>query len=332
MGSRKSIDSARRSHGAKRISPETRSAIQQSPLSAAQAAQQFGVNKKTVLRWRKRDNSSNAPPGPSKGSRRLSREDEILIVNFRISQRLPLDDCLFALQAYLPSLTRWSLHNCLKRHGINRLPVDTIEADQMLACDRPRLGMGIISTQILPTRMGQFRQFGITDLRSRFALGLAYPVERMDAADDFMRVAKIAFPFPIHSVVAALDIADPAPPAHYDASDLIEPFWELSRQHNIQYILRPWYHPWSAAQAAALSQQPNRLEDQSLHFERIAESLSDIGRFTAHENFGSRLKTLRAKSPFAFAMRETAIDIAAYRDRVLDERRLIDWWDAVRDL
>jgi hypothetical protein len=35
---------------------------------------------------------------------------------------LPLDDCLYALQPTIPHLTRSSLHRCLTRHGISRLP------------------------------------------------------------------------------------------------------------------------------------------------------------------------------------------------------------------
>ena len=35
---------------------------------------------------------------------------------------LPLDDCLFALQPTIPHLTRSSLHRCLQRNGISRLP------------------------------------------------------------------------------------------------------------------------------------------------------------------------------------------------------------------
>jgi hypothetical protein len=35
---------------------------------------------------------------------------------------VPLDDCLYALQPTIPHLTRSSLHRCLQRHGIGRLP------------------------------------------------------------------------------------------------------------------------------------------------------------------------------------------------------------------
>lgn len=50
------------------------------------------------------------------------------IVAFRRHTLLPLDDCLYALQATIPHLTRSSLHRCLQRHGISRLP--EVEGDK----------------------------------------------------------------------------------------------------------------------------------------------------------------------------------------------------------
>jgi hypothetical protein len=43
-------------------------------------------------------------------------------VAFRRHTLLPLDDCLYALQAMIPHLTRPALDRCLQRHGIRRLP------------------------------------------------------------------------------------------------------------------------------------------------------------------------------------------------------------------
>jgi hypothetical protein len=52
----------------------------------------------------------------------LSIEEEAVVVAFRRHTLLPLDDCVYALQATIPHLTRSSLHRCLQRHGISRLP------------------------------------------------------------------------------------------------------------------------------------------------------------------------------------------------------------------
>ena len=52
----------------------------------------------------------------------LTREEEAIVVAFRRHTLLPLDDCLYGLQPTIPHLTRSSLHRCLQRHGIARLP------------------------------------------------------------------------------------------------------------------------------------------------------------------------------------------------------------------
>jgi hypothetical protein len=61
-----------------------------------------------------------APKNPR--STVLSVRQEAVIVAFRRHTLLPLDDCLYALQATIPHRTRSSLHRCLERHGISRLP------------------------------------------------------------------------------------------------------------------------------------------------------------------------------------------------------------------
>jgi hypothetical protein len=52
----------------------------------------------------------------------MSAEEEAVVVAFRRHPLLPLDDCLYALQPAIPHLTRSSLHRCLQRHEISRLP------------------------------------------------------------------------------------------------------------------------------------------------------------------------------------------------------------------
>ncbi len=58
----------------------------------------------------------------------LSIEGEAVLVAFRKHTLLPLDDCLYALRATIPHLTRSSLHRCLQRHGISQPP--QVEAER----------------------------------------------------------------------------------------------------------------------------------------------------------------------------------------------------------
>lgn len=77
-----------------------RAAIQRSQASVAEIAEQYGVNQKTVRKWRSRGSVEDAPMGPkSVRSTSLSAEEEAACVAFRRHTLLPLDDCLYALQA-----------------------------------------------------------------------------------------------------------------------------------------------------------------------------------------------------------------------------------------
>jgi len=60
----------------------------------------------------------------AEGAATLSIEEEAIIVAFRRHTLLPLDDCLYVLQATIPHLTPSSLHRCLRRHKIKAIIAD----------------------------------------------------------------------------------------------------------------------------------------------------------------------------------------------------------------
>ena len=110
-------------HGSATTTEVVRRAIQHSQESLRALATRHGVNQKTVAKWKKRTSISDLPTGPKEArSTVLTVEEEAVIIAFRRHTLLPLDDCLYALQPTIPHLTRSSLHRCLRRHGISRLP------------------------------------------------------------------------------------------------------------------------------------------------------------------------------------------------------------------
>jgi hypothetical protein len=58
-------------------------------------------------------------------SQKDATEEEAIAVALLRHTLLPLDDCLYELQATFPHLTRSSLHRCLQLHRISRLPEAT---------------------------------------------------------------------------------------------------------------------------------------------------------------------------------------------------------------
>src|SRR5215217_577744 len=116
-------------HGSATTTEAVRRAIQNSQESLRALATRHGINPKTVAKWKKRTSVADLPTGPKRPkSTVLSANEEAIIVAFRRHTLLPLDDCLYALQTTIPHLTRSSLHRCLQRHGIGRLP--DVEGDK----------------------------------------------------------------------------------------------------------------------------------------------------------------------------------------------------------
>ena len=110
-------------HGSATATEAIRRAIQNSQASLRELAGRYSINPKTVAKWRRRGSVCDARMGPKEPrSTVLSKEEEAMIVTFRRHTLLPLDDCLYALQSTIPHLTRSSLHRCLQRQGISRLP------------------------------------------------------------------------------------------------------------------------------------------------------------------------------------------------------------------
>jgi hypothetical protein len=91
------------------------------------------------------------------------------IVAFRRYTLLPLDDCLYALQPTIPHLTRSSLHRCLQRHGISRLPdVEGVKPAKKKFKSYP-IGFFHIDIAEVRTEQGKLHMFVAIDRTSKFA-------------------------------------------------------------------------------------------------------------------------------------------------------------------
>ena len=137
-------------HGSATTTAAVRRAIQHSQESLRALARRYGVNQKTVAKWRKRSSVADLRTGPKEPrSTVLSVEEEAIIVAFRRHTLLPLDDCLYALQPTIPHLTRSSLHRCLQRLADREEPV--VSRPSAVGRDVPASG----HRQQSPTQSGQ---------------------------------------------------------------------------------------------------------------------------------------------------------------------------------
>ena len=111
---------ARRPHGSATTTPSVREAIQASREKNTVLAKRYGVDRKTVAKWKGRPFSSDLQTRP-KNPRSLTLADEVVILAYRWRTRLSLDDSLVRLRRLMPQLSRSALYRCLERHGLSKI-------------------------------------------------------------------------------------------------------------------------------------------------------------------------------------------------------------------
>jgi hypothetical protein len=150
-------------HGSVRTTPRVRAELQASKEKTSILARRYGLSRTTVTKWRSRSGTADAPMGPRDPcSTVLTPVEEAMIVAFRQRTLLPLDDVMGCLREIIPKLTRSSLHRCLQRHGISRLPANETMAkrgrfaDQKgwVASCRHKIGRGKAAPTIVRGRIG----------------------------------------------------------------------------------------------------------------------------------------------------------------------------------
>ena len=189
-------------HGSATTTAAIRRAIQHSEASLRALAKRYGINQKTVAKWKRRTSVADLPTGPQEPrSTVLSVEDEAVIVAFRRHTLLPLDDCLYALQPTIPHLTRSSLHRCLQRHGISRLPEVDSDKPQRAKFKRYPLGYFHVDIAEVHTEEGRLYLLVAIDRTSKFAFVELHQKATRRVAGDFLRALAAAVPYKIHTVL-----------------------------------------------------------------------------------------------------------------------------------
>ncbi len=129
----------------------------------------------------------------------LSPEEEAMCVAFRRHTLLPLDDCLYALQATIPHLSRSALHRLYQRHGISRLPETKGEPKKRFK-SYP-IGYFHIDIAEVRTEEGKLNLFVAIDRTSKFAFVRLEERASTKTATAFLDALVEAVPYQIHTVL-----------------------------------------------------------------------------------------------------------------------------------
>jgi transposase InsO family protein len=279
-----------------------RRAIQHSQESLRTLSRRHGINPKTVAKWRKRSSTADHRTGPTvPRSTVLSIEQETVIVAFRKHTLLPLDDCLYALQATIPQLTRSSLHRCLERHGISRLPEVEGDRPSKKRFDIYPIGFFHIDLAEVRTAEGKLYLFVAIDRTSKFAVVELVEKADMQAAAAFLEALVEAVPYRIHTVLTdnGIQFADlPKNRGGLTARWRGHPFDRICLRHSIGHRLTQPNHPWTNGQVERMNRTIKEATVKRFFYDTHEQLKAHLSDFIAAYNFARRLKTLRGLTPY----------------------------------
>jgi transposase InsO family protein len=284
-------------HGSATTTAAVRRAIQHSQASLRALAKRYGINQKTVAKWKKRTSTADRKTGPSEArSSVLSVEEEAAIVAFRRHTLLPLDDCLYALQPTIPHLTRSSLHRCLQRHGASRLP--DVEGDKPARRKFKRYPIGYFHVDIaeVQTAEGKLYLFVAIDRTSKFAFAELHPKAGKMIAAQFLRNLVAAVPYAIHTVLTdnGIQFTNRA----CDTYAFHHIFDRVCDENGIEHRLTKVKHPWTNGQVERMNRTIKEATVKRFHYDDHAQLRAHLADFINAYNFGRRLKTLKGFTPY----------------------------------
>lgn len=300
-------------HGSATTTEAIRRSIQNSQASLRALSRRYGINQKTVAKWKKRTSLADLPTWPKEPhSTVLSPEQEAIIVTFRRHTLLPLDDCLYALQPTIPHLTPSSLHRCLQRHGISRLP--DVEGDREPKKKFKSYPIGYFHVDIaeVQTAEGRHYLFVAIDRTSKFAFTQLVEKATRRIAGNFLRALALAVLYKIHTVLTDNGTHFTDPTGDGWTPDDIKvmrkdnvPFrchsFEMAcADLEIEHRLTKPRHPWTNGQVERMNRTIKDATVKRFHYDDHDQLRRHMTDFIDAYNFGRRLKTFRGLTPYEF--------------------------------
>ena len=211
----------------------------------------------------------------------------------------------------IPHLTRSSLHRCLQRHGISRLP-DT-EGDKPVRSKFKAYPLGYFHIDIAEVRTEQGRLYLLVAIDRTYKFASPNCTKRPPPGSPVPFRALIqAVPYKIHTVLTNIGIQFTTPGNICSAAADIRRAMdqgELFRAHAFEYacaqntidhrLTKP-RHPWTNRQVERMNRTIKEATVKRFYYETHDQLRSHLSDFVTAYNFARRLKTLKGLKPYEF--------------------------------
>ncbi len=234
---------------------------------------------------------------------------------FRKHTLLPLDDCLYALQESIPHLTRSSLHRCLQRHDISRLP-DVPGADGKKKPKKKfkKYPIGYVHIDIaeVHTAEGRLYLFVAIDGTSKFVYVELQEKATRRIAGDFLKAFLKVIPYNVHTILTDNGVQFTDTRGQYRTTKEIQhcmankelflctTFELICAKEDIDYRRTKPAHPWTNGQVERMNRTIKEATTKRYHYDSHQQLKQHLYNFINAYNFAKRLKTLKGLTPYEY--------------------------------
>jgi len=301
-----------KSHKNARTTLAVRQAIKDSSLSAYALTKIYHINWETANKWKTAEILEDKSSRPHKIRTDLTNEQEDLICFERKQYKKTIEDIFFVLEDKIDKLYPMKIYRCLKRHGLNVLPGEFVNAERRIKKFR-KYGIGYLHIDLVyAPKINKERSYIYTaiDRVAKIAFVMIGKRKNKETGTHFLREVLKYYPYKINYI-----LTDNGFEFSYKAllknkkTKKIHPFDRICQKYKINHRTIKFKHPWTNGMIENFNGRIKRKVLTRYLFQTIIEMKGKLIEFVNDYNQNKRLKSLNYKTPAQYLKENKNIDL-----------------------
>jgi transposase-like protein len=293
-------------HGNAKTTPLIRKEIQESMESAPTLSKRYNLNIKTIFKWKNAERVVDKRSGPIQPKSALSITEQNVICEFRRVTKLPLDDVYISLKAKIPALSRSNLHRCLKRNGLNILPVEEGKKREKKSFKEYGIGFMHVDITEVRTEQGKCYLFVGIDRFSKYVYTEIYATQTIEHSCLFLKNMIAHCPFKITKILTdnGSQFTYELLAEHLRPKNKTHAFDAICLEKGIEHRLTQFKHPWTNGQVEVTNRILKDYTTKAYFYVTIDELKVHMMTFVLYYNHQRKLKSLKYQTPYDIIIQE----------------------------
>lgn len=265
-----------------------RKLIKESNESSYTLAERFGINRKTVLKWKRRENLTDLPCGTKTITSCLNPLEQKIIVKVRKHLKVSLDDLVLIVKEYIPKINRDNAYRVFKRHQLNRLPpaFDDRKTGKFGYYLPGFLHLDLAYLPILSNTYQRKYLLVAIDRVTKLVFLLVVPSKSQEYAIAFLKAVVAWLPYRVHRVLTD------------NGKEFGKQFTLVCNSLGIKHKRTKIKHPWTNGQVERIIQTIKDETVKQVYYYNYHQLANDLLTWQNKYNLGKKLKSLRYLTPY----------------------------------